>query len=101
METSVFASDGKAVIRLSGHFDLSAHRAFREAVERAMVSCDVQEVLVDLAGVGYLDSSALGMLLMLRDRARANAWHVCLANCRDDVKQALCIANFGRLFAIT
>ena len=42
----------------------------------------------------------LGMLLMLRDRAKSAARDVTLANCRDAVKQILDIANFGKLFSI-
>jgi anti-anti-sigma factor len=101
METSVSANDGKAVIRLTGRFDFSAHREFRHAVDRALEPRDVREVQVDLGSVAYLDSSALGMLLMLRDRARAANRRVCLANCRDAVKQVLDIANFGKLFPIS
>lgn len=101
MEANVSARDGRAVIRLSGRFDFSVHREFREAVDRALEPRDVREVQVDLGSVAYLDSSALGMLLMLRDRARAASRTVSLANCRDGVRQVLDIANFGKLFPIT
>lgn len=60
----------------------------------------MSEILVDLGKVAYLDSSALGMLLMLRDKARAHNRPVALANCTGSVKQVLDIANFGKLFAI-
>ena len=57
--------------------------------------------LIDLAGVDYLDSSALGMLLLLRDRAAAASKAVSLENCRGNVRQVLDIANFGKLFKIS
>ena len=53
----------------------------------------------DLGNVAYLDSSALGMLLMLRDKAKSSGKTVCLANARG-VRQVLDIANFGKLFPI-
>ena len=101
MEATVSAREGKAVIRLAGRFDFSVHREFREAMDRALQPREVREVQVDLGSVGYLDSSALGMLLMLRDRARAANRQVSLANCCDTVKQVLDIANFGKLFPIS
>ena len=101
MDTSISARDGRAVIRLSGRFDFTVHRQFREAVDKALEPKDVKEIQVDLGSVAYLDSSALGMLLMLRDKARSINRGVSLANCRGAVKQVLDIANFSKLFPIT
>lgn len=98
MEASVMSNGPSAVIRLGGRFDFSAHREFRVAVDKALNPGEVREVKVDLGDVGYLDSSALGMLLMLRDRARATNRPVALTNCKGSVKQILDIANFSKLF---
>ena len=70
MQVSVASADGRSVIRLLGRFDFNSHREFREAVEQALGTEDSTEVAVDLGSVEYLDSSALGMLLMLRDKAQ-------------------------------
>lgn len=101
METSVVTASGRAVIGLKGRFDFNAHREFRDAVDLALKEEALTEVQVDLAAVDYLDSSALGMLLMLRDKARGTGRTVSLANCRGAVKQVIEIANFGKLFPIT
>lgn len=100
MEANVSAREGQTTIRLNGRFDFSAHRVFRDAVAQALVPGQVRELRVDLGDVGYLDSSALGMLLMLRDKARAADCALALANCTGNVKQILDIANFGRLFSM-
>lgn len=99
MEATVSNRDGKAVIVLQGRFDFNAHREFREAVEQA-IKDPAREMHVDLGAVDYLDSSALGMLLMLRDKAKGAAKEVSLANARGSVKQVIDIANFGKLFAL-
>ena len=101
MRTTVTSANGTAVIRLQGRFDFSAHRDFREATERALTSADCRGVSVDLGEVDYLDSSALGMLLMLRDKAQAVGRTVSLDRCRGAVRQVLDIANFGKLFTIS
>ena len=100
MQASFSVAEGRAVIRLQGRFDFNAHREFREATEQALREAGAKELRVDLAEVEYLDSSALGMLLMLRDKAKAANKAVVLANCQGAVRQVLDIANFGKLFAI-
>lgn len=99
MEANVSNRDGKAVITLQGRFDFNAHREFRESVDLAIKDA-ARDIHVDLNGVDYLDSSALGMLLMLRDKAKGAGKEVSLANARGSVKQVIDIANFGKLFAL-
>lgn len=99
MQTKLINRDDKAVIVLEGRFDFNAHREFREAVDQALKESG-REVQVDLGAVDYLDSSALGMLLMLRDKAKGAAKEVALANARGSVKQVIDIANFGKLFTL-
>jgi anti-anti-sigma factor len=99
MQANVTNLDGKTVIQLQGRFDFNAHREFREAVEQAVKDA-VTQIQVDLGAVDYLDSSALGMLLMLRDKAKGAGKEVSLSNARGSVKQVIEIANFGKLFSI-
>jgi anti-anti-sigma factor len=100
MQANVATANGRAVIRLRGRFDFNTHREFREALDTAVGDAAAREVAVDLGEVDYLDSSALGMLLMLRDKAKLADKAVLLTNCRGAVKQVLDIANFGKLFNI-
>lgn len=99
MQTRVDTGDGKVVIKLEGRFDFNAHREFREVVDRAVREAE-RQIQVDLDAVDYLDSSALGMLLMLRDKAKGAGKDVVLANARGTVKQVIDIANFGKLFSL-
>ena len=99
MQASVSNRDGKAVIVLQGRFDFNAHREFRDAVEQS-VKDPARQIVVDLGGVDYIDSSALGMLLMLRDKAKGATKEVQLSNARGSVKQVIDIANFGKLFPL-
>ena len=55
----------------------------------------------DLGKREVIDSAALGMLLLARERAGEQGKTVALANCRGPVKAVLDIANFQRLFAIS
>jgi len=60
----------------------------------------VREIVIDFGEVDYLDSSALGMLLLLREKADGASKRVVLAGLQGTVKQVLEIANFGKLFSI-
>jgi anti-anti-sigma factor len=100
MQTDVHINNNKAVVKLHGRFDFSAHREFRESCNSCLVAAQVREIQLDMGGVEYLDSSALGMLLMLKERADATARRIVLSDCRGTVKQVLEIANFGRIFSI-
>lgn len=100
MQITMKAEGQRAVVRLSGKFDFSAHREFRETIDAALQNKEFGEVVVDLAGVDYIDSSALGMLLMLREKTNGAKKNLSLANPRGVVKQALDIAHFEKLFSI-
>lgn len=101
MQATISKDGGKAVITLTGRFDFNTHRDFRAAYEPLVADPALREVTVDFAGVDYLDSSALGMLLMLRDKLTGAGKEVGLGNVRGTVKQVLDIANFGKLFRIS
>jgi HptB-dependent secretion and biofilm anti anti-sigma factor len=101
MHVSVTKDAGSAQVKLSGRFDFNAHRDFRTGYEPLFADTEVHQVTVDLGEVDYLDSSALGMLLMLRDKASAANKALALTNVRGAVKQVLDIANFGKLFRIS
>ncbi|MDD2663354.1 MAG: STAS domain-containing protein [Dechloromonas sp.] len=100
MQASVQKDAGKATIKLAGRFDFNTHREFRAAYEPLIADSTLRSVVVDFAGVDYLDSSALGMLLMLRDKMGGASKEVALTGVRGNVKQVLDIANFGKLFQI-
>lgn len=94
-------TDGSNIkMALEGRFDFHSHRDFRTAYETALGTAAAREINVNFDAVDYLDSSALGMLLLLREKAEAANKKVVLSGLKGTVKQVLDIANFGRLFTI-
>ncbi|MAA72868.1 MAG: anti-anti-sigma factor [Bermanella sp.] len=85
-------------VAVEGRFDFSAHQEFRDAYEEAGAS--VSHYTIDMSKASYLDSSALGMLLLLRDHAGGESANVRITNCNADVKKILTISNFEKLFTI-
>ncbi|MBS1159917.1 MAG: Sulfate transporter/antisigma-factor antagonist [Proteobacteria bacterium] len=101
MQANVIKEGSQAVIRLNGRFDFNTHRDFRASYEPLLADAAVKAVTVDFSGVDYLDSSALGMLLMLRDKMGGAGKEIGLSGVRGNVKQVLDIANFAKLFQIS
>jgi anti-anti-sigma factor len=89
-----------ANIQMNGRFDFTAHRLFKEIYDALLQQKEITSIEVNLGGVEYLDSSALGMLLMLRERAQALGKDVVLCRPNSTVEQILDIANFRKLFTI-
>ena len=92
------SEDGKKLtISIKGRFDFTKHQEFRESYEGKELSA----VVVDLKESTYLDSSALGMLLLLRDHAGGDDSNIRVVNCSSDVRKILAISNFDKLFGIS
>jgi anti-anti-sigma factor len=95
------AEDGTPVIHLAGRLDFTRRDEFTGVLEAFLAGAPGAEVRVDCSLIDYLDSSGLGMLLVLRDRAHRLGCRVVLADCSEAARQILDTVQFGRLFRIT
>ncbi len=84
-------------IQVSGRFDFSVHQEFRKAYEAGVKP---KRFSVDMQNASYLDSSALGMLLLLRDYGGGDGANIQIINCNEDIKSILTVSNFDQLFTI-
>ena len=92
------SGDGRKVtIHVSGRFDFAAHQEFMRAYKQHPRGEKV--FVVDLRDTEYMDSSAMGMLLKLRDYA-AKGQPMELVNSNDGVREILRIANFDKIFKV-
>jgi len=98
VEVSLNASTSELVVKISGRFDFSLHQDFRKLSENE--AKNVKAITIDLLRTDYIDSSALGMLLILRDKVGDNKSAIKIANAKPDVKKILEIANFDKLFTL-
>jgi len=98
VSVNVSGDNKSATIRVSGRFDFSLHNEFRKSYKD--VSMSAGQYKVDLAGTDYLDSSALGMLLLLKEQADSQACSVRLTGFTDEIKEILIIASFDKIFTL-
>ena len=85
-------------IGVEGRFDFRVYDSFRNAY--AEVGGSIEKYIVDLAAAEYMDSSALGMLLLLREFAGGDDADIQLTSPNAEIRNVLDIANFGKLFTI-
>ena len=86
----------EVTVTVDGRFDYRIYDSFKASYTSIESS---RQVNVDLSKTDYMDSSALGMLLMLREHV-GRAANILLVNPTPDVHRVLSIANFDKLFAI-
>jgi len=84
----VFPRAGDAVL-LAGELDLAVDPALRESVHAALAERGSNVVILDLAGVSFMDAHALGTLLELHDEARAAGRDLHLRNVPAPVRRLL------------
>jgi anti-anti-sigma factor len=100
MSISVNVRDAVARITMTGRFDFEVHREFKDSYTGLIGNAVVREIEVEMNKVDYLDSSALGMLILMNDRAKNANKSVTLLNPSNVVAQVLEVANFGKIFNI-
>ena len=98
MAISTKTDTTKQIIQVRGRFDFSVQAEFRQAYESVEPS---MQFIIDFRDADYIDSSALGMLLLARDYAGGDSAKVEIINCGPEIKNILEISNFQKLFKIS
>lgn len=86
-------------ITICGRFDFNLYKGFRDAYEEGLNNGNAH-FIINFAQTEYMDSSALGMLLVLRERCGGDSASIHLTNCNSEIKNILAISNFDKLFKI-
>ncbi|RMG38646.1 MAG: anti-sigma factor antagonist [Gammaproteobacteria bacterium] len=97
MAISTRESGDVVTIEVKGRFDFAAHQEFLGAYKHFPKG--EKQFVVDLSGTEYMDSSAMGMLLQLREHGDKSK-PVELINGNDGIREILRIANFDKLFKV-
>ena len=92
------SEDGQVLtIEMPERFDFDIHADLRKTYQdKDSVNC----FIINLGQTNYLDSSALGMLLQLREHAGNRNDSVKIINARDSVMEILNVANFDKMLTI-
>jgi len=91
-------SGNVVTLHVKGRFDFAIHQDFIRAYKA--YPRGEKKFEVDLSAAEYMDSSAMGMLLQLREHAERGG-SIVLRNGSEGIKEILRIANFDKLFQLT
>jgi len=89
----------KVIIMLGDRFDFSCHDEFRDTYRS--LDLGQLEIVVDFARTEYIDSAALGMLLVLRELAGGDSAKIILKSCQPSVRQIMDITRLNKLFKLS
>lgn len=93
------ADGGMIVIKVEGDVDLSTSRELQGELRRA-VGGQPPKLVVDLAGVPYMDSSGVATLVETMQLARRSETHLILASMKERVRSIFEIARLDSVFTI-
>src|SRR5258708_15801543 len=98
VELSHGRRDGQVVVMLSGELDVVD--AARVAAALAVISASGNQIIVDLAGLEFIDSSGLAALVRAREHARNAGFDVLLAAPQQQVRRKLAITPLAQVFSV-
>ena len=93
---SVNQQDSTLTVSISGRFDFNILQDFRDCYSE-MAGSDMKFV-VDLAQTEYIDSSALGMLLNMKNHLGSEDCAIEICNCQPNLMKIFTIAHFDKKF---
>jgi anti-anti-sigma factor len=85
-------------LQLGERFDFSVHRDFHDACLNSRAPA--RSYVIDLGDVNSMDSSALGMLLLLREHAGGERAEIRIVNAGSELRGTLRVAGFDKLFVL-
>jgi anti-anti-sigma factor len=101
MSVTFHIREPEAAIQIRGHFNFAEHAAFRDASKAILAHGKVQSIEINLMDADYLDSSALGMLLVLREQASDKGIkRILISHANATIRQIFAIAKFDKFFEI-
>jgi anti-sigma B factor antagonist len=99
MKFDIQTERGIAVVAASGELDAATAPEFEAALGQA-IGGGAKHVLIDLAGVSFIDSSGLATLVRALKRSRAGKGDLVLAGLRPAVRKVFDLTRLDKAFDI-
>lgn len=100
MDYTVVEDQGEeCVLNVKGTFTFSDNNKFREIL-MLLKQDKTSSLVLDIHNLQFIDSAALGMLLLLQDEASKKHAKITLRGATGQIKKMLELSNFDELFTI-
>lgn len=83
------------VVEVAGDLDMATSPQLREGLQR-ILDAGTRNVVIDMAGVGFMDSSARGMLVVMFKAFRDGGGRLCLAAIQPRLRSILAVTSVDR-----
>lgn len=100
MEINIETTGKTAVLQLEGEFVFDSHKVLRAACAPILANTSTDFIQLELSRVKYLDSSALGLMLLMKEKAASAGKAVQIKGARGTVLQVLEVAKFDHIFDV-
>ena len=97
---NITTEGGRMCASIFGDIDHHCARELRLRIDTAFSCTDVNELVLDMSGVKFMDSSGLGLILGRFSKANAVGASFGVVNPSEPVKRVLDIAGAQRLISI-
>lgn len=91
------ADNSQLTMAIDGRFDFNIHSDFRNSYRDLP---GTTRFVIDLGKATFMDSSAMGMLLLLREHVGDKTDNIRLKNCTPEVRKILSISNLDKMFVV-
>lgn len=98
MSIKVELKGTELTIYIDGVFDITQYAAFNDSYKNYLDQAD--RFVIDFRNTTHIDSAALGLMLLLRQKTGAEDSNITLINANEAVQKVLKIAQFQQLFTI-
>lgn len=99
MKTTIEQQDDKYLVILDGELDTAAATEVENTL-RPLYNSDGKDVIIDCAGLEYIASSGLRILISILKGAKASGSKVVLKNMNDDIKSVFKLTGFINIFEV-
>lgn len=97
LHKSISVDGSEIIISLPQKFDFQMHKEFKHAYEKS----GIKSIILDMNKTQYMDSSALGMLLQLKEYSEQCNFEIRMKNANSNIIKIMQIAHFDKLFKMT
>lgn len=97
---SIINSKDAMTVSIFGEIDHHSAKGIRTAIDEEMFRITPKRLLLNLAGVNFMDSSGLGLILGRMSKAEEIGCRVVISDASESVFKMLDLAGIGRLITI-
>ncbi len=95
MKISKEVNNRKVTLKLEGNFTYTQRKPFQEMLKAVSID-GVEQIVIDLSQVAFLDSAALGLLMISHRQLQAEKRTLSLAYPQPTVRQIIELANLHK-----